>query len=114
MNSEVAECSLFVEAGHRHRGIGTELFQITCAAAKELGGRTLTILVTRGDLEMLDLAVRMEGISTFRHGTSMILPGDDHGNARWLAFDIDSILQADSAKTRSESLVGQVRGFLHI
>ena len=86
-----AECSLFVKAEDRHRGIGTELFYRACTLARGLGARTLTIVVTRGDAQMLDLAARMNGLSIFRHGESMIVPGADHPNARWLVFDLESI-----------------------
>jgi GNAT superfamily N-acetyltransferase len=84
-----AECSLWVDAGYRRRGIGTALFERVCALAREGGARSLMILVTRGDAEMLDMAARHGGFSVYRHGKSMILPGGDHPMARWLVFELD-------------------------
>lgn len=89
IGEEGAECSLHVAADHRRRGIGTALFERACRAAREAGTRTLTILVTRGDAEMLDMAVRHDGLSVFRHGRSLILPEGDHSKARWLVFELD-------------------------
>ena len=90
-NAEQSECSLFVTADHRKQGIGTALFQHACEVARTQGAHFLTILATRGDAQMLDLAARNEGLSIYRHGKSMILPGEDHANARWLAFDLDAM-----------------------
>lgn len=86
-----AECSLFVDAAYRGRGIGTLLFQRTCDALRAEGARFLTILVTRGDADMLDLAARNHGLSVYRHGRSRILPDGDHPTARWLVFELDKI-----------------------
>lgn len=83
-----AECSLWVDVEHRRRGIGTELFERACAAARESGARALLVLATRGDAEMLDMAIRHEGLSVYRHGESMILPEGDHATARWLVFEL--------------------------
>jgi len=84
-----AECSLCIEAGHRGQGIGTALFERSCTAAREAGARSLTILVTRGDATMLDMAVRHHGLSVFRHSRSMILPAGEHPTAFWLVFELD-------------------------
>ena len=86
---EGAECSLHVAADHRRRGIGTALFERACATARRGDARNLTILVTRGDAEMLDMAARHDGLSVFRHGQSLILPEGDHSKARWLVFELD-------------------------
>jgi len=90
-----AESSLWVEPGHRRRGIGTALFDRACAAARDRGARQLIVLVTRGDAEMLDMAIRHHGLSVFRHGSSMILPEGDQAVARWLAFDLASMPAGD-------------------
>lgn len=87
--AEGAECSLYVAPEHRRQGIGTALFERACRAAREIGARTLTVLVTRGDAEMLDMAVRHDGLSVYRHGRSLILPEGDHSKARWLVFTLD-------------------------
>lgn len=83
-----AECSMWVDVEHRRRGIGTALFEQACVAARESGAKTLMVLVTRGDAEMLDMAVRHDGLSIYRHGKSMILPEGDYATARWLVFEL--------------------------
>ena len=90
-----AESSLWVDPGHRRRGIGTALFDRACTAARARGAHQLIVLVTRGDAEMLDMASRHHGLSVFRHGSSMILPEGDQATARWLAFDLDSMPPED-------------------
>jgi len=107
-----AECSVCVDAGHRRQGIGTALFERACSAAREGGARYLTVLVTRGDAEMLDLAVRHHGLSVFRHGQSMILPEGDHGTARWLVFELDEALEEKTPEDWFSHAVRSVREIL--
>jgi len=90
-NRDHAECSLYVDAEHRRKGIGTALFERSCTSARDSGAHHFTILVTRGDAEMMDMAVQHDGLSVFRHGKSMILPEGDHATARWLIFELDSM-----------------------
>jgi GNAT superfamily N-acetyltransferase len=90
-DADHAECSLYVDAAHRGKGIGTALFERACLSAHERGADHLTILVTRGDAVMLDMAVRHDGLSVFQHGKSMILPEGDHAMARWLVFNLDEM-----------------------
>jgi GNAT superfamily N-acetyltransferase len=106
---DTAECSLWVDAGHRRRGIGTALFERACDVAREGGARSLVVLVTRGDADMLDMAARHDGLSVYRHGGSLILPDGDHSTARWLVFEL-----ADAPpKTWLGKAVRFVRGSLN-
>lgn len=83
-----AELALSVDAGMRGRGIGTELFELACASASAFGAKTLSILVTRGDREMLDMAVRHDGFTAFKREQSLLMPGTPHTLLCWLSFDL--------------------------
>lgn len=85
-DEEHTECSVCVAAGHRGKGIGTALFERACAAAEADGAACLSVIVSRGDAAMIDMAVRHDGFSVFRHGRSMILPEGELHTARWLVF----------------------------
>jgi len=89
------ECSLCIGSEHRRKGIGTALFERACVMAHEAGAHRLSIFVTRGDVEMFDLAARHKGYATYSHGRSMILSSRDHTMACWLSFNLDSMPPAE-------------------
>ena len=86
-----AECSLCVDADHRRDGIGTVLFERSCALAREVGAHNLSIMVARGDVEMFDLATEHQGYAVYRRAPSLILPQGGSSTACWLEFDLDSM-----------------------
>lgn len=83
-----AECAIAIESEHTSAKVARALLRAACDQASKQGATLLTIVTSRGNRDLIEIAAREGWTTSLSYARSIILPGAEPGMPLWLICDL--------------------------